>query len=46
MLSRAGNFINESTILADGPAGNSFTIAVSWATVNGTFEPGYVYDSE
>ncbi|MGA3400036.1 MAG: hypothetical protein ABSC95_12520, partial [Acetobacteraceae bacterium] len=41
LLSAAGIFVNEGTILADGPTGSSFTIAISGTTINGAFQPGY-----
>ena len=44
LLSGAGVFVNEGTILADGPAGSSFTIAISGTTINGSFQPGYFFN--
>ncbi|HVC59617.1 MAG TPA: Hint domain-containing protein [Acetobacteraceae bacterium] len=41
LLDAAGMFINEGTILADGPTGSSFTIDISGTMVGGTFQPGY-----
>ncbi|HEY1935903.1 MAG TPA: hypothetical protein VGG99_28185, partial [Acetobacteraceae bacterium] len=41
LLSAGGIFINEGQIEADGPAGSSFTIAISDATIDGTLQPGY-----
>jgi T5SS/PEP-CTERM-associated repeat protein/uncharacterized repeat protein (TIGR03803 family) len=42
VLGAGGIFINEGLIDADGPAGSSFTIEISSATVDGgTFQPGY-----
>jgi len=41
VLDAAGSLVNKGTILADGPAGSSFTIAISGTTINGTYQPGY-----
>ncbi|HET6306907.1 MAG TPA: Hint domain-containing protein [Rhodopila sp.] len=35
-----GNFINEGTIDADGPAGSTLTIDIAGTTINGTYVPG------
>jgi hypothetical protein len=35
-----GNFVNDGTIDAAGPAGSVLTIAVAGTTINGTFYPG------
>ena len=40
-----GWFVNQGTILADGPSGSDFTIAVSDSTINGTFQPGYAFNT-
>ena len=45
LLSEAGVSVNEGTILADGPAGSTFTIAISATTLNGVFQPGYAYNT-
>jgi hypothetical protein len=36
LLDAPGMFINEGSIIANGPAGSSFTIAIASGTVNGT----------
>jgi T5SS/PEP-CTERM-associated repeat protein len=46
LLGSAGYFVNEGTIDADGPAGSSFTLAITGTTVIGTNDigtllPGY-----
>jgi T5SS/PEP-CTERM-associated repeat protein len=45
VLNAFGRFVNQGTILADGPAGSSFTIAISGTTVNGTLQPGYFFNT-
>ena len=44
VIDAAGTFVNQGTIIADGPAGSSFTIAITGTTLGGTFEPGYAYN--
>ena len=45
LLDAEGIFVNEGSILADGPAGSSLTIDISGTTIGSTFEPGYFYNS-
>ena len=45
VLNSAGAFVNQGSILATGPAGSTTTIAISGSTVNGTFVPGYFFNS-
>ena len=45
VLDAFGVTVNQGTILADGPAGSTFTLAIAGTTVNGTFQPGYAYTS-
>ena len=40
VLNTAGNFVNQGSILANGPAGSSFTIDVTQNTTNGVTTPG------
>jgi len=44
LLDASGTFVNEGTILANGPAGSSVTIDISGTTVDGTFLPGYFFN--
>jgi len=41
VLDAAGTFVNEGTIVADGPAGSNFTITVTTNTTGTTVTPGY-----
>lgn len=41
LLGIAGPFVNEGSIIANGPTGGSFTVAVSDTKVAGTLERGY-----
>src|SRR5579863_9903734 len=45
LLNEAGVSVNEGTILADGPAGSAFTLAISSTTLSGTLQPGYAYNT-
>ena len=44
VLDAGGVFVNEGTILADGPAGSVFTINVAPTTVGTTTVPGYFFN--
>jgi T5SS/PEP-CTERM-associated repeat protein len=44
VLDAAGTFVNEGTVLANGPAGSVFTIDVGATLINGTLAPGYFFN--
>jgi T5SS/PEP-CTERM-associated repeat protein len=44
LLEALGTFVNQGSILADGPTGSSLTIDIAGTTINGTFQPGYYFN--
>lgn len=44
VLNAGGNFVNEGTILADGPAGSVFTVNITAATSGTSVTPGYFFN--
>ena len=41
LLDASGLFVNDGTILADGPTGNTFTLMIAGSTTGSGVAPGY-----